>query len=45
MRGLILSTTFVRNTSHSKENCARCHKLYMGLRVKYPLFLSDFNDI
>ena len=38
---LILCTTFVGNVSHSKKNLARyCHKCtYIGLRVKYPLFL------
>ena len=33
---LIFCTTFFRNISHSKRNWARY--------VKYPLFLSDFNE-
>ena len=30
----------------NKENCALklVDKMYIGLRVKCPLFLSDFND-
>jgi hypothetical protein len=41
---LISSTTFVWNISHSKVKWARYDKeLYVGLHVKYPLFLSDFN--
>ena len=39
------STTFVRNISHSKKNSARYdQKVYIGLRVKYPLFLPEFNE-
>jgi hypothetical protein len=35
----------VRNVSHSKKNWARYDKrMYIGLHVKYPLFLSDFNE-
>jgi len=42
----IFSTTFVWNISHSKQNWARCDKkMYIGLHVKYRLFLSDFNKI
>ena len=41
---LISSTTFVWNISHSKKNWARYDKkMYIGLHVKYPLYLSDFN--
>ena len=41
---LIFSTTFVRSTSHSKENLALRSKMYIGLHVMYSLFLSDFNE-
>jgi hypothetical protein len=43
---LIPSTaTFARNVSHSNNNSARkYHKCTTGLHVKYPLFLSDFNQ-
>ena len=41
---LIFSTTFVWNFSYSKHNSAiYYHKRRIGLHVKYPLFLSDFN--
>jgi hypothetical protein len=43
MRVLIFCTTFVWNISHSRKNWARYHK-YIGSHVKYPLFLSDFNE-
>jgi len=33
------------NIFHSKKNWARCDKkMYIGLYVKCPLFLSDFNE-
>ena len=35
----IFSTTFIYNISRSKKNLAK------RLHVKYPLFLSDFNEI
>ena len=38
---LIFSTTFVWNVSHSKKKWSKMHN---GLHVKYPLFLSDFNE-
>ena len=41
----ILSTTFVWNIFHSKKNWEMWSKKYIGLHVKYPLFLSDFNKI
>jgi uncharacterized protein YozE (UPF0346 family) len=42
---LIVSTTFVRNVSYSKNNSARHHNCsYVGLHVKYTLLLSDFNE-
>ena len=45
MRVLIFSTTFVWNISNSKKNWARYDKkMYIGIHVKYPLFLSDFNE-
>jgi hypothetical protein len=38
------STTFVCSISHSKKKWARYDpKMYIGLYVKYRLFLSDFN--
>jgi len=41
---LIFSATFVWNISHSKKKWARYDKkMYGGLHVQYPLFLSDFN--
>ena len=45
MCGLRLSANFVQNISRSKKNSARYyHKCtYIGLHVKYRLFLSDFN--
>ena len=42
---LIFSVTFVWNISHSKKNWARYDKqMHIGLHVKYPLFLSYFNE-
>jgi hypothetical protein len=42
---MIFSTTFFQNISNSKKNLARyCRKCENGLHVKYPLFLSDFNE-
>jgi len=50
---LIFYTTFAWNISHSKKNWARYDKkkfseillkMYIGLHVKYRLFLSDFNE-
>jgi len=39
------STTHVWNIFHSTKNWARLiKKLYIGLHVKYPLLLSDFNE-
>jgi len=41
---LILCTTFVRNISHCKENFSKTWlQMYIGLHVKYPLFLWDSN--
>jgi hypothetical protein len=45
MNVLIFSATAVWYISHSKNNSARYDKKkYVGLNVKYPLFLSDFNE-
>jgi hypothetical protein len=45
MRVLIFPTTSVWNISLSKSKWARNDKkMYSGLRVKYPLFLSDFDE-
>jgi hypothetical protein len=43
---LIFSATFIRDISHSKKNSRTyCPSyMYIDLRVKYPLFLSDFLD-
>jgi len=39
-------TNFVWNISRSKKKWARYdQKMYFGFHVKYPLFLSDFNEI
>jgi len=45
MHVVTFSTTFVWNISQSKKNTARYyHKCALSLHVKYPLFLSDFNE-
>jgi len=36
-------TAFIRNISNSKKPLARYDKMYIGLHVRHPLFLSDFN--
>jgi hypothetical protein len=43
---LTFSTTFVEDISHSNKNSEsyQISSMYMGLHVKYPLFLSDFNQ-
>jgi hypothetical protein len=43
---LIFCTTFVWNISHYEKNWARYDQkcTYIGLHVKYPLFLSDSNE-
>ena len=41
----ISSTTFVWNISHSKNKWARYdQKCNIGVHVKYPLLLEDFNE-
>jgi hypothetical protein len=41
---LIFSTTFVWNVSNAKKKLVRCDKkIFIGLHVKYPLFLPNFN--
>ena len=42
---LTSSTTYVRNISHYRKNSAiQDKKLHTDLHVKYPQFLSDFNE-
>ena len=42
---LIFYTTFVLNISDSKKNWVRYdHKMYIGLHIKNPLFLSDCSE-
>jgi hypothetical protein len=42
---LIFSMTLIWNISHSKKDWVRYdQKLFVGLHVKCPLFLSDFNE-
>jgi hypothetical protein len=41
---VILSTTFVRNISHSKNWERDEKKMYIGVQAKYPLFYPDFNE-
>ena len=37
--------TFVSDIYHSKKNWARYdQKMYIDIHVKYPLFLSGFNE-
>jgi hypothetical protein len=47
MRVLIFSATVVWITSHSKKKWTGYDQKYQILqsKIKYPLFLSDFNDI
>jgi hypothetical protein len=41
----LIFSMFVWNISHSKKNWVRYdQKPYIGLHVKYPLFLSEFNE-
>jgi len=44
MRVSIFSITLVSKISHCKKNLARNYHKYTCLHVKYPLFLSDFNE-
>jgi len=42
---LIFSTTSVWNVYHSKKKWAKYDKkMYIGIHVIHPLFLSDFNE-
>jgi hypothetical protein len=43
-RVLIFSTTFTATISHSKNNSGRYYHMYIGLCVKCPLVLTDFNE-
>jgi len=40
---LILCTTLIQNPSHSAKYSARSYA-FIHIHVKYPLFLSDFNE-
>ena len=39
---LVFAATFVCNIFHSKKRTR--YKIYIGLHLKYSLFLSDFNE-
>jgi hypothetical protein len=41
---LIFSTKFLWALFHSKTEWAKYDKIYIGIYVKYPLLLSDFNE-
>jgi hypothetical protein len=41
---LISSTHLVWNISDSKKWAKYDEKMYIGLRVKYPLFFLEFNE-
>ena len=41
---LIFSTTSVCNTFHYKKKMVEISKMHIRIRVKYPLFLSDFDE-
>ena len=41
---ILISTLFVCNISHYKKNPVNIIKMYIGLNVKYQLFLSDFKQ-
>jgi hypothetical protein len=42
---LIFSTKFAWNISRSEKNWTRyVSNMYIGVHVKYPLFLSDCNE-
>ena len=41
---LIFFTTLVLNISHSEKNLARYVKIYTGLHLNHPSFLSDFKE-
>jgi hypothetical protein len=44
MRVSIFSTNFDENVSQCNKNLARYCQMWQRLHVKYPLFLSDFNE-
>ena len=41
---LIFSTAFVRTFLILRRNERDTIKMYIGLHVKYPVFMSDFNE-
>jgi hypothetical protein len=41
---LVFSTTFSETFLILRRNERDTIKMFMGLHVKYPLFLSDFNE-
>jgi hypothetical protein len=41
---LIFPSNFVWNIFNCKKKWASCDQMYVGLHVKYGLFLSDFNE-
>jgi hypothetical protein len=43
-RCVLISSTFAWSISNCKSNKAKMIKMYIGLHVKYLLFLSDFNE-
>ena len=44
MYDFIFSTNSVRNISHSKKKWAMIRNIYIGINVKYPFSLSEFNE-
>ena len=47
MYALIFSTNFIPNISYTeKDSAIYCRKCtFIGIRIKYPLFVPDFNNI
>jgi hypothetical protein len=44
MVALVFSTNFVWNISYSNKKWASWSEIWIALYVKYPVFLSDFNE-
>jgi len=42
---LNFSVTLIWNLAHPKKKWTRYDRKYVGFRVKYPLFLSDFSEL